>query len=147
MSNVFPCQCSMLVLLLYQDDVSLETIRIDGGIFMAIRYTCYECGNEVGAKHKTSEDGRILCDECSKGVRLVTFYKDDETYRTNVQLKGNIKRWVDEQSTKFGISQSAFINICIAQYKQQMEAMGMMKDIGSLVNKIEELQKAIKDNK
>ena len=34
-----------------------------------MRYTCYECKKEVPEEHFIAEDGRILCKECSKGVK------------------------------------------------------------------------------
>lgn len=37
-----------------------------------IRFVCNKCGVEVPKKHNTSKDGRILCDKCAIGVKLLT---------------------------------------------------------------------------
>lgn len=34
-----------------------------------LKYACNKCKKEVGKKHFTAEDGRILCNECSQGVK------------------------------------------------------------------------------
>lgn len=35
-------------------------------------YRCYECKTEVGKRHFTARDGRILCKKCSEGVEACT---------------------------------------------------------------------------
>jgi len=34
-----------------------------------MKYSCYKCKKEVGEEHFIAEDGRILCKECSKGIK------------------------------------------------------------------------------
>jgi antitoxin component of RelBE/YafQ-DinJ toxin-antitoxin module len=61
--------------------------------------------------------------------------------RVNVQLEESTKAWCDEQSSNMGMSTSAFINLCISQYKQQMEGLKAMQSLDGLKQMIEELSK------
>lgn len=62
-------------------------------------------------------------------------------------MSDELKEWVESQSKSFGMSQSAFINFCISQYKQQSEAMRVMQNLNPLVEKLQELQKNINELK
>lgn len=63
--------------------------------------------------------------------------------RVIVQVDDETKQYIEEQSERLGISQSGFINFCIAQYKEQRESIAAMNNINSALNKLEELQRIL----
>lgn len=64
--------------------------------------------------------------------------------RMNIQLEDSTKKYCVEQSEVLGISINGFINVCIAQYRQQQEALKMASDFKPLIDQIEQLQIEIK---
>jgi hypothetical protein len=61
--------------------------------------------------------------------------------RLNIQMEENTKVWCDEQAELMGMSTSAFINLAVAQYRQQMEGLKAMQQLDGLKQMIEELSK------
>lgn len=61
--------------------------------------------------------------------------------RLNIQLEESTHEWVKKQAEAFGISASGFINVAIAQYKVQCEAMKTMQDLPSMMKMLKEMNK------
>jgi len=56
-------------------------------------------------------------------------------------IEETMKEYVEEQAERLGVSQSGFINMCIANYKEQKEAIQGMNNMKQLIYKIEELSR------
>jgi len=67
--------------------------------------------------------------------------------RINVTLSEELKEWCDKQSEAFGMSNSALMVIALSQYKQQMEGLNALKDLGILYEKLEEISKKMEVEK
>lgn len=67
-----------------------------------------------------------------------------------VQLNDDMEIWMDKQCEILGgMSASSFINMALANYKQQMEMMSRMKDMPGMLNemaKLMDLAKKIESN-
>lgn len=64
--------------------------------------------------------------------------------KITMQIDEVMKDYVEEQSERLGISQSGFINMCIANYKEQRESIQAMNNMRGLALQLEELNKSIK---
>lgn len=64
--------------------------------------------------------------------------------KLNVMLEETMKDYVEEQSERLGISQSGFINVCIAQYKEQRESVSAMNNMKELIFKLSSIEKNLK---
>lgn len=64
--------------------------------------------------------------------------------KITMQIDDAMKEYVEEQSERLGISQSGFINMCIASYKEQRESIQALNNMKGLANQIEELNRSIK---
>jgi antitoxin component of RelBE/YafQ-DinJ toxin-antitoxin module len=64
--------------------------------------------------------------------------------KISMQIDESMKDYVEEQSERLGVSQSGFINMCIASYKEQRESIQALNNMKGLANQIEELNKNIK---
>lgn len=60
----------------------------------------------------------------------------EETVRFNFMVSVSLKVWLDAQATQLGLSQGGFVNVCIANYKQQGEALTAMKDVSLMMDKL-----------
>lgn len=61
--------------------------------------------------------------------------------RMQLYISEHIKEYIATASDKFGISQSAFVTMCVQQYKQNERAVEFMQEGPVLMKKIEELDK------
>lgn len=61
--------------------------------------------------------------------------------KLNVMMDETMKDYIEEQSERLGVSQSGFINLCIAQYKEQHESVKAMNNLTELIKKIDRLQR------
>lgn len=52
--------------------------------------------------------------------------------------------WVEKQAKGFGISKSAMVNICIANYKQNCEMAKTMAGFGDMLDRMEKLKEGEK---
>ena len=54
-------------------------------------------------------------------------------------LSDDIKKWVEEQAEVMGMSKSAFINLCINQYRQQLEMMKTVNQFDQYLTRLENM--------
>jgi len=67
--------------------------------------------------------------------------------RLNIQMEENMKNWCQLKSEEFGISMSGFINVVLAQYKQQQESLVAIGKMEDLVKVLEDLKgKGLENN-
>lgn len=63
--------------------------------------------------------------------------------RLNITLEEDTKSWCDGEADKMGMSTNAFINLAIAQYKQQSEGLKAMQNFSDLRELLEKLNQTI----
>lgn len=71
--------------------------------------------------------------------------ENNSKIRTNIFLASNIKNYVDTQSDIMGMSNSAFITMCINLYRQQSEAQAVMSKFDDLLKELKALQEVNKN--
>lgn len=60
--------------------------------------------------------------------------------RVNIQLDESTKKYCQEQSDRLGgIGVSGFVNVAIAQYRQQQESMVAMSNMGNIIAQLKEV--------
>jgi hypothetical protein len=64
--------------------------------------------------------------------------------RLNIQMEESMKDYVEEQADRLGVSQSGFINMCVAHYKEQRDSIQAISGIKDTVYRLERLQKESK---
>lgn len=69
-----------------------------------------------------------------------------EMVRVNTRISEKANAWLDDQSNESGIPKSTLILLAIENFIREKEAMAMMGDIGTLVQKLDEIQEAVKRN-
>ena len=52
-------------------------------------------------------------------------------------VSDEILKWVEEQSEIMGMSKSAFVNLCINQYRQQLQALSSFSQFDSYLDRLE----------
>jgi len=67
-----------------------------------------------------------------------------EMVRLNTRVSQELNNWLDLESNRSGLSKSAIMMIATENYRREKEAFGMMADMGQLVAKIDELERAVK---
>lgn len=67
----------------------------------------------------------------------------NEMVRVNTRLSTDLNEWLDMESKKSGLSKSSIIMMAAENYRREKEAFKSMADMGELVAKIEELEKAV----
>lgn len=60
--------------------------------------------------------------------------------RFNVQLDESTKEYLQEQADRLGVSMSGFINVIIAQYRQQQESVKILGNVDLFTKMAEELK-------
>ena len=61
-------------------------------------------------------------------------------------LSDDIKKWVEEQAELMGMSKSAFINLCINQYRQQLEIMKSVNQFDKYLTRLENMVNSQQNN-
>lgn len=61
-------------------------------------------------------------------------------------LSDDIKNWVEEQAEAMGMSKSAFINLCINQYRQQLEIMKSVNQFDEYLTRLENMVNSQQNN-
>lgn len=61
-------------------------------------------------------------------------------------LADDIKNWVEEQSEIMGMSKSAFINLCINQYRQQLDMMKTVNQFDQYLTRLENMVNSQQNN-
>ena len=64
----------------------------------------------------------------TKDRKFVKAYMNDEIYT-----------WIDKQAESMGMSKSAFVNMCVSNYKQQLQAITSMSQMDVYIAKMEQL--------
>lgn len=67
-----------------------------------------------------------------------------EMVRVNTRISEKANNWLDKESNNTGLPKSTLILLAVENYIQQKEAMSMMGDMGQVVDKLNELEKAVK---
>lgn len=67
--------------------------------------------------------------------------------RVNINISQEIKDWYQKQGEAFGCAMSSMMTIALATYKQQSEGLGAMKELGTLFEKIEEINAKLEEDK
>lgn len=65
--------------------------------------------------------------------------------RVNARISKSANDWLDLRSEETGISKSALIMLAVEEYKTNKEVIERMSDIGSVMEKLEQLQSEMKD--
>jgi hypothetical protein len=73
--------------------------------------------------------------------------KEKTLQRVNARLGYTQNKWLDEESTRTGISKSSLIQMAVEQYISQKQALNAMYDMAALVDKVEGLEVLLKDQK
>lgn len=61
-------------------------------------------------------------------------------------LSDEIKNWVEEQAEIMGMSKSAFINLCINQYRQQLDMMKTVNQFDEYLSRLENMVNSQQNN-
>lgn len=78
------------------------------------------------------------------GVKM----KEEKTLqRVNSRLGYTQNKWLDEESKRTGISKSSLIQMAVEQYIAQKQALNAMYDINALVEKLENIENIVKNEK
>lgn len=70
-----------------------------------------------------------------------------EKIRVNITISQEIKDWYQKQGEAFGCAMSSMMTIALATYKQQSESIGAMKNMGTLYDKLEEINSKLLEEK
>lgn len=57
--------------------------------------------------------------------------------RFQVQMDATTKEWCQQQADFLGVSLSGFINVAVAQYRQQQEGLTMFRDMPNILKMME----------
>lgn len=71
---------------------------------------------------------------------------ENEMVRVNTRISKTLNDWLDEESKRTGLSKSALIMLAGENYMREKVAMEMMTDIGTLWQKLDEVQQAVERN-
>ena len=64
--------------------------------------------------------------------------------RVNTRISSDLNDWLDRESAKTGLSKSSIMMIATENYRREKDAFLMMADIGQLVDKLDDIEKAVK---
>lgn len=67
-----------------------------------------------------------------------------EMQRVNTRISLKLNEWLDKESAETGLPKSTIIMLAVESYWQQKEAMKSMSGLGEVIQKLEEVEKAIK---
>jgi len=63
-----------------------------------------------------------------------------EMMRINTRISSTLNDWLDEQSNETGLPKSTLVMLALENYWQQKEVMKSMSDMGSIMDKLEQLE-------
>lgn len=66
-----------------------------------------------------------------------------EMVRVNTRISKNLNEWLDMQSADTGMPKSTIIMLALENYYRENEVMRNMSDMSSIMEKLDELQKAV----
>lgn len=64
--------------------------------------------------------------------------------RVNISLAYDIKKYMDDEAERCGLNLSAFITMCVLQYRKQEESIATMSDV---INELSKKQQFSGDEK
>jgi len=64
----------------------------------------------------------------------------DGKVRVNITISDEMKEWFKAKSEEFGVPMAGLMTMALAQYKQQAEGLGAMKDLGAMMEKIQAME-------
>lgn len=73
--------------------------------------------------------------------------EEKKLQRVNSRLGYTQNKWLDEESEKTGISKSSLIQMAVEQYIAQKQALNAMYDMTALVEKLENIENIVKNEK
>lgn len=59
--------------------------------------------------------------------------------RVNISLADDIKKYMDDEAERCGLNLSAFITMCVLQYRKQEESIATMSDVINELSKKQQL--------
>lgn len=59
--------------------------------------------------------------------------------RVNISLAYDIKKYMDDEAERCGLNLSAFITMCVLQYRKQEESIATMSDVINELSKKQQL--------
>lgn len=66
--------------------------------------------------------------------------------RVNTKLPQHLNDWLDDESSKTGISKSSLIMLSVQAYHDQKIVIKKMADLGEVTNELERLRETIERN-
>lgn len=73
--------------------------------------------------------------------------EEKKLQRVNARLGYTQNKWLDEESERTGISKSSLIQMAVEQYIAQKQALNAMYDMTALVEKLENIENIVKNEK
>ena len=64
--------------------------------------------------------------------------------RVNTRISADLNDWLDRESSRTGLSNSSIMMIVTENYRREKDAFLMMADIGQLVDKLDDIERAVK---
>jgi hypothetical protein len=98
---------------------------------------------------------RVRLQDLHRGKKTIRYKKNNdakvgllmtvpaEMVRVNTRVSKPMNEWLDKESAETGIPKSTIIFLALENYKREKDVMGAMGDMGSIMQKLEELQKAV----
>ena len=71
---------------------------------------------------------------------------ENEMVRINTRVPHDLNKWLDDEASRTGLSKSAIVMMATENHRREKEAFKSMADLGDLVNKIEQLEKTVRQN-
>lgn len=66
-----------------------------------------------------------------------------EMVRVNTRVSKQVNDWLDKRSEETGVPKSTLIFLAIEDYKKQSDVMEIMGDMGTIVQKLEDLEQKL----
>lgn len=67
-----------------------------------------------------------------------------EMVRVNTRISSTLNKWLDKESNETGMPKSTLVMLALENYYSQREVIKRMSDMGSIMEKLEEIEKQIK---
>lgn len=69
-----------------------------------------------------------------------------EMVRVNTRISKPVNEWLDKRSEETGVPKSTLIFLAIENFKKENDVLEMMGDMSSIMQKLDEVQKAVQRN-
>lgn len=67
----------------------------------------------------------------------------NEMIRINNRIPSELNDWLENESSRIGISKNAVVMLAIENYKREKDVIKGMADMGALMEKMEQLEQTI----